>query len=140
MHLGAFCIENAPTLWLQLSSSCSCNWVASSCNWFVSGCNWVGPNCNWFISSCNRIKFVAIVPSVAISMVSLLQLLWCRGCNWSHAAAIGPSLVATGLGLIAIGSRPIATCPSSCNWCSGAVATATVCAFAVQSALPSRCN
>ena len=66
---------NAPTLWLQLSSSCSCNWVASSCNWFVSGCNWVGPSCNWFISSCNRIKFVAIVPSVAISMVSLLQLL-----------------------------------------------------------------
>ena len=75
MHLGAFCIENAPTLWLQLSSSCSCNWFASSCNWFVSGCNWVGPNCNWSISSCNRIKFVAIVPSVAISMVSLLQLL-----------------------------------------------------------------
>ena len=72
MHLGAFCIENAPTPWLQLSSSCSCNWVASSCNWFVSGCNWVGPNCNWFISSCNRIKFVAIVLSVAISMVSLL--------------------------------------------------------------------
>ena len=75
MHLGAFCIENAPTPWLQLSSSCSCNWVASSCNWFVSGCNWVGPSYNWFISSCNRIKFVAIVPSVAISMVSLLQLL-----------------------------------------------------------------
>ena len=68
MHLGAFCIENAPTPWLQLSSSCSCNWV-------VSGCNWVGPSYNWFISSCNRIKFVAIVPSVAISMVSLLQLL-----------------------------------------------------------------
>ena len=74
----------------------------------------VGPSCNWFISSCYRIKFVAIVLSVAISMVSLLYgvavaialvprlQLVSRSCNWSVSSCNW------------VGSD--CNCVSSCNW------------------------
>ena len=82
MHLGAFCIENAPTLSVvtvvtvlvatglcpvatgsrpftigsvrvATSSYRVAIGIGLSCNWFVSSCNLVGLSCNRFVASCN---------------------------------------------------------------------------------------
>ena len=63
MHLGAFCIENAPgcILYRECTHPLSCNYYdRSSCNWIVSSCNRFTSTCNRVSPSCNQVTSVAI--------------------------------------------------------------------------------